>query len=142
MKLVDADAMKKDVEKQAVLLKIMFGDDEDMMTIITELYKGFMAQIDKMPTIDSEAMWTPVTEGMPKEKLGYDSRLIDKFPMVSSKCLVTVSEKKGGGIRFVDLCHTINGKWFSDTYNYFISENDWEVIAWKDASEPWKGGKN
>lgn len=114
---------------------------EDYMTIgYDHAIADAIITVFKQPTIE-ESEWIPVIERMPEERRGYDSRLVNKFPMVSSKCLATVSEGDSE-FRFVDLCHTINGKWFSDTLNHFIPEDDWEVLAWKDASEPWKGDED
>ena len=52
MRLIDADAMKDDIEWQSNLLKMMFNDDEGMLNLADIMHKGYIAQIDKMPTID------------------------------------------------------------------------------------------
>ena len=50
-RLIDADALKEDIEQQCALLRLM-KDNDELNQISTVLESGFMAQIDKMPTIE------------------------------------------------------------------------------------------
>ena len=67
MRLIDADAMKKDIEVQTQILKLMFKDDEDGLRLVDMTYEGCMAQIDKMPTVEPEQRWIPCSERLPDE---------------------------------------------------------------------------
>lgn len=51
MRLIDADALKEDIEQQCALLRLM-KDNEELTQISMVLESGFIAQIDKMPTIE------------------------------------------------------------------------------------------
>ena len=51
MRLIDADALKEDIEQQCALLRLM-KDNDELIQISLVLESGFMAQIDKMPTIE------------------------------------------------------------------------------------------
>ena len=111
MRLIDADAMKKDIEAQTQILKLMFKDDEDGFRLADIMYEGYMAQIDKMPTIEPEQQWIPCSEGLPKTTKSY---------------LVTNSKL---GAWCVDRDMWIDGRWVKDD----------DVIAWMPLPEPWKG---
>jgi hypothetical protein len=53
MRLVDADALKKDIELQTNILLAIEVDPK--LTQIAKIMKtGFIAQIDKMPTVEPE----------------------------------------------------------------------------------------
>lgn len=50
-RLIDADALKEDIKQQCALLRLM-KDNDELTQISMVLESGFMAQIDKMPTIE------------------------------------------------------------------------------------------
>ena len=55
MRIIDADATIKDIDKQVKIARVMFLGDAipELKQIIDERHKGFVAQLNKMPTIDA-----------------------------------------------------------------------------------------
>ena len=51
MRLIDADALKEDIEQQCALLRLT-KDNDELNQISMVLESGFVAHIDKMPTIE------------------------------------------------------------------------------------------
>ena len=51
MRLIDADALKEDIEQQCAMLRLM-KDNDGLTQISVVLESGFKAQIDKMQTIE------------------------------------------------------------------------------------------
>ena len=52
MRLIDADSTIKDIDAQMELMNKLFPIPE-LKQMADEIYKGFVAQLNKMPTIDA-----------------------------------------------------------------------------------------
>lgn len=50
-RLIDADEMKKDIQRQVELAKMLYSETELMSYITEVLYDGFIKEIDKTPTV-------------------------------------------------------------------------------------------
>lgn len=86
MRLIDADAMKADIVKQAALIKIIFFADNDTMNKINEiLYSGFMAEVDKQPTVDVPDIKVGKWIYYPKASGSVKSTAVHLYP-VCSEC--------------------------------------------------------
>lgn len=117
MRLIDADAMKADVKAQTQILKLMFKDDEDGLKLADIMYEGYMAQIDKMPTIEPERQWVPCSERLPKRNGRY---------------LVSWGHQYATG---VDTAQWDGFDWYSEQD---VCMTD-DVLTWMPLPEPWKG---
>lgn len=115
MRLIDADALKKNME--FVCMGIMAG---------TESYKAPLKEIDNAPTIDQQK-WIPVSERLPDIKENH----------VSEPCIVYC---ENGAYGFAELEENIFGQvgWNCERDDEY-HEPLGKVLAWMPLPESWKG---
>lgn len=115
MRLIDKDALKKDV----LALRDCyngFSDTYDKACII--------GVIDEQPTIEPER-WIPVTERLPE-----DVEIGEEYPTV----IFCTKDATYSG--FYE--HYMGGKWWCGDEDYTVDE----VIAWMPLPEPYRGDQN
>ena len=110
MRLIDADALKKDDEVTEWITKDAIRTGK-MLKAFSEL---FVKKIDAAPTIQAVPQWIPVSERLPE----------------AGKQYLCCNED---GFREVGYLSKVTGEWgFTDT------EAFGEVIAWMPLPEPYK----
>lgn len=83
----------------------------------------------------AQPQWILCSDELPEEDLS-----TGMGRQYSNSVLMTVFDKSDDEI-MVDVGHTRDGEWYSDTADEFIeSIADWKVIAWMPLPEPYKGG--
>ena len=113
MRLIDAD-------------KISYVDlNSDMPQSKVRVWVAFKERIDRLPTIEAESRWIPVTEKMPEMPFG---------------CLVTVWDTNPITMdEFENILPYFVG-WDGEQWNDADGEQcPFEVIAWMPLPGPWKG---
>jgi len=136
-RLIDADALKDDILKSAVMI-----DDRGIQTG----YEIAIELIKRQPTIDAEPQWIPCSERLPefdvkvlayvknKDPEGrfnkdgiYTAELKDKVPMHDPE-----GKKNFWGIPGYD------SEWTVWAWSYFTEPN---VLAWMPLPKPYEGDK-
>ena len=84
--------------------------------------------------LETQAQWIPCEEDIPDED--FETGMGVQF---SRSVLISVVSKDSEKI-MVDVGHTVDGKWFSETCDEYVERiADWKVIAWMPQPEPYKG---
>lgn len=137
MRLIDADALKEDIEQQCALLRLT-KDNDELNQISMVLESGFMAQIDKMPTIEPRC---ETCEAFNKTRLliPQPERWIpvsERLPDAQTEVVVSCTDDSGD----TKFRYTASG-WVTTDKEYWIVDNEINhfVVAWREMPEPYKG---
>lgn len=137
MRLIDADAMKEDINAQAQILKLMFKDDVDGLRVADMMYEGYMAQINKMPTLEPTQQWIPCSERLPETETIPASFGVSEYR--KSKMVIVSGDFDYGEKTWVACyCDDLDGyTYWSDAEAMTIKN----VTAWMPLPEPYKEGE-
>lgn len=127
MRAIDADRLRRSLYHEA------FEMDSDMQRWDSGCwirYKMFENAIDAAPTIDVP-QWIPCAERLPDEDLWTGKRQCSDSVLMTVYCAEDEE-------RITDYGHTVDGRWYSETIQKYVPDC-WEVVAWCERPEPWKG---
>jgi hypothetical protein len=90
------------------------------------------AELAKLPPVQPEQRWIPVSERLPEEDYRYgDGQQCSAYILMSA---YNAEDRR----TVVDCGHAIGGNWYSDTECQFVPSG-WEVIAWMPLPEGYSG---
>ncbi len=98
--------------------------DNDLLELIA-------FNIGRLP---SAQQWIPCSERLPDEDYYAWIGASYSDDVIMSVCSVEDEET------IIDYGHTVDGEWYSDTANCFVSPV-WRVLAWMPGPEPYREGK-